>query len=70
MHAEGPGSGLYVPVSVGRVTVARGAHGVLELRAAAPEVRDDVVCCPVVEAVDREGRVVLRAEDSIARRLP
>jgi acyl transferase domain-containing protein/NAD(P)-dependent dehydrogenase (short-subunit alcohol dehydrogenase family)/acyl-CoA thioesterase FadM len=69
MHAEGIASTLYVPVSVGRVTVRRGAHGALQLRASAPQVHDDIVRCPCVEAVDASGRVVLRAEDSVARRL-
>jgi acyl transferase domain-containing protein/NAD(P)-dependent dehydrogenase (short-subunit alcohol dehydrogenase family)/acyl-CoA thioesterase FadM len=69
MHAEGIASTLYVPVSVGRVTVRRGVHGALQLRASAPHVQDDIVRCPCVEAVDASGRVVLRAEDSVARRL-
>lgn len=70
MHAEGTASGLYVPIAVGRVTVLRDVRGTLQLRAAAPTFRDGVVCCPCVEAVDDRGRVVLRAEDSFARRLP
>ncbi|MEZ4237339.1 MAG: hypothetical protein R3F59_14560 [Myxococcota bacterium] len=47
----------------------RAVTGSFRLRAATPELRGDLVRCPCVEALDAGGRVVLRTEDAVARRI-
>jgi hypothetical protein len=72
MHPQGTADTLYVPVSVERVTVASGASdaaGPLLIRAVAPTVHGDELRCSYAEVVDQNGRVRLRVQDAIARRV-
>ncbi|MEQ1506363.1 MAG: SDR family NAD(P)-dependent oxidoreductase, partial [Myxococcota bacterium] len=66
MYADGTDR-RYVPVRVGRVTIDRRVDGPVTLVAAAPVRDGDAVTCPWVEGIDAAGRVVLRAEDSVAQ---
>jgi acyl transferase domain-containing protein/acyl-CoA thioesterase FadM len=71
MHAGGAAGALFVPVRVERVTAARCPEfdGPPVIRAAAPTVDDGTVSCARAEVTDRRGRVRLRIEGSVARRL-
>jgi hypothetical protein len=72
MHAGGPGAVLHVPVRVGWVTVARRREPDIEpliIRASAPEINGEEVKSACTEVTDRLGRLRLRVEDSVARRV-
>jgi acyl transferase domain-containing protein/acyl-CoA thioesterase FadM len=72
MHAEGPGTALYVPVRVGRVTAPRRREPDTEplfIRASAPEINGEEVTSACTEVIDRLGRLRLRIENSVARRV-
>jgi acyl transferase domain-containing protein/acyl-CoA thioesterase FadM len=72
MHTEGPGAALYVPVRVGRVTAPRRREPDTEpllIRASAPEINGEEVTSSCTEVTDRLGRLRLRVEGSVARRV-
>ncbi|APR76735.1 modular polyketide synthase [Minicystis rosea] len=72
MHAEGPGAAVYVPVRVGRVTALRRREPDTEplfIRASAPEIDGEEVTSACAEVIDRVGRLRLRVEGSVARRV-
>ncbi|HEX3480281.1 MAG TPA: SDR family NAD(P)-dependent oxidoreductase, partial [Kofleriaceae bacterium] len=71
MHAGDADRALFVPVRVERVTAARcpDFDGPPVIRATAPTTDDGTVSCARAEVTDRRGRVRLRIEGSVARRL-